>query len=266
MNRGKIVETKENKENNKSRQRMFLVVFLVILLAVIGITYSFNSDKVNNNLHWHKRYYEAVDNILSEDFVTASAQLYFVYDELGDYRNTKYFYDFCEACEYYKCDNYIKAQETLPDYNPNYVLTSKQRKIVDEWTSKIRSKYEYAIEHPTTTIPFEEAYSKYVSQYRSTSHSGEYEYTTAKRSTGAKGSSSYPRPSRYSSSGSRNKTTKKKTTYKYTTKRTTTKKTTTKKYDPYDAADYYNPEDFYYDHYDDFFDYYEAEDYFYEHN
>ncbi len=183
MNREKIVETKENKENNKSRQRMFLVVFLVILQAVIGITYSFNSDKVNNNLRWHKKYYEAVDNILSEDFVTASAQLYFVYDELGDYRNTKYFYDFCEACEYYKCDNYINAQETLPDYNPNYVLTSKQRKIVDEWTSKIRSKYEYAIEHPTTTIPVEKAYSKYASQYRSTSHSGEYEYTTAKRST-----------------------------------------------------------------------------------
>ena len=44
------------------------------------------------------------------------------------------------------------------------------------------------------------------------------------------------------------------------------KKTTTKKYDPYDAADYYDPEDFYYDHYDDFFDYEEAEDYFYEHN
>lgn len=105
MNRGNIVETKENKENNKSRQRMFLVVFLVILQAVIGITYSFNSDKVNNNLHWHKRYYEAVDNILSEDFVTASAQLYFVYDELGDYRNTKYFYDY--FFDYYEAEDYF---------------------------------------------------------------------------------------------------------------------------------------------------------------
>lgn len=105
MNRGNIVETKENKENNKSRQRMFLVVFLVILQAVIGITYSFNSDKVNNNLHWHKRYYEAVDNILSEDFVTASAQLYFVYDELGDYRNTKYFYDY--FFDYYEAEDFF---------------------------------------------------------------------------------------------------------------------------------------------------------------
>lgn len=82
------METKENKENNKSWQRMFLVVFLVILLAVIGITYSFNSDKVNNNLHWHKRYYEAVDNILSEDFY------YDHYDDFFDYYEAEdYFYE-----------------------------------------------------------------------------------------------------------------------------------------------------------------------------
>ena len=260
------METKENKDNNKARRKLFIVVFLIILQAVIGVSYSFNSDKVNNNLKWHKKYYEGINDMLSEDFDTASAHFYCVSDGLGYYRNTEYFYDFCEACIYYENDKFIEAKETLPDYKPYYILTGKQRKIVDEWTSKIQSKYEYAIEHPTTTTSFEEAYSEYVSQYRSTSRTGEYEYTTAKRSTGAKGSSSYPRPSRYSSSGSGNKTTRKTTTYKYTTKRTTTKKTTTKKYDPYDAADYYDPEDFYYDHYDDFFDYDEAEDYFYEHN
>ena len=47
---------------------------------------------------------------------------------------------------------------------------------------------------------------------------------------------------------------------KNTTKRT--KKTTT---DPYHAKDFYNPEDFYDEHYDDFFDYYDAEDYWYDH-
>ncbi len=52
-----------------------------------------------------------------------------------------------------------------------------------------------------------------------------------------------------------------------TTKRTTTKKkTTATKKDPYDVNDYANEEDFYDDHYDDFFDYYEAEDYFREHH
>jgi len=35
--------------------------------------------------------------------------------------------------------------------------------------------------------------------------------------------------------------------------------------DPYNAADYSHPEDFYYDHYDDFFDYEDAEDYYNEH-
>ena len=36
--------------------------------------------------------------------------------------------------------------------------------------------------------------------------------------------------------------------------------------DTYNAKDYSNEEDFYYDHYDDFFDYYDAEDYYNEHN
>lgn len=36
--------------------------------------------------------------------------------------------------------------------------------------------------------------------------------------------------------------------------------------DPYNAKDYSNEEDFYYDHYDDFFDYYDAEDYYNEYD
>ena len=36
--------------------------------------------------------------------------------------------------------------------------------------------------------------------------------------------------------------------------------------DPYNAKDYSNEEDFYYDHYDDFFDYEEAEDYYNEYD
>ncbi len=56
------------------------------------------------------------------------------------------------------------------------------------------------------------------------------------------------------------------TRYYYTTKRYTTKKHTTTKSDPYNAKSYSNEEDFYYDHYDDFFDYYEAEDYYDDYN
>ena len=36
--------------------------------------------------------------------------------------------------------------------------------------------------------------------------------------------------------------------------------------DPYNASDYSHPDDFYYDHYDDFWDYEEAEEYYEEHN
>ena len=65
-------------------------------------------------------------------------------------------------------------------------------------------------------------------------------------------------------------TTKHYTTKHYTTKYYTTKYRTTKRYtendDPYNAKDYGNEEDFYEDHYDDFFDYYDAEDYYMEHH
>lgn len=62
-------------------------------------------------------------------------------------------------------------------------------------------------------------------------------------------------------------------TYKYdstpTQAPTTTKKKiyySSKNDDPYNANDYVDPDDFYYDHYDDFYDYEDAEDYYYEHN
>lgn len=55
------------------------------------------------------------------------------------------------------------------------------------------------------------------------------------------------------------------TTYRVTTRKVT-KTTTTRKTDEYDVQDYDDPEDFYEDHYDDFFDYEDAEDYWEEYN
>ena len=52
--------------------------------------------------------------------------------------------------------------------------------------------------------------------------------------------------------------TKKAKTYK--------KQTTTAFEDEYNVNDYSNEDDFYYDHYDDFYDYYDAEDYYREHH
>ena len=44
------------------------------------------------------------------------------------------------------------------------------------------------------------------------------------------------------------------------------KQTATTFADEYNVNDYSNEEDFYYDHYDDFYDYYDAEDYYREHH
>ncbi len=63
--------------------------------------------------------------------------------------------------------------------------------------------------------------------------------------------------SNYSSSN------QKSSSYSFTPYRSPSKKDDD---DPYNAKDYSNEEDFYYDHYDDFFDYYDAEDYYNEHN
>lgn len=56
------------------------------------------------------------------------------------------------------------------------------------------------------------------------------------------------------------------TTTNKVTSRNTTKKTTTRKAEEYGAQDYDDPEDFYEDHYDDFWDYEDAEDYWEENN
>lgn len=47
---------------------------------------------------------------------------------------------------------------------------------------------------------------------------------------------------------------------------TSSKSSNKKKSDPYDVYDYSDPEDFYYDNYDDFWDYEDAEDYYNEHH
>lgn len=201
----------EQKDENKKERKSQLLIAAIIFIAALGFVLNFGGDKLNNNLHYHKKYIEAVDDMMSEDFDTANAKFSIVFDEFKNYKNTEFFRDFCRACTYYNNDKFIEAGNELPDYGANYRLSGKQRDLVEKWTEKIQSKYKYAIEHPTTTIPFEEEYSEFVSRYRSTSQSSESDYTTAKRSTGAKGSSFYPRPSRNSSSGSEGKTSKKTT-------------------------------------------------------
>lgn len=173
----------EQKDENKKEKKSQLLIAAIIFIAALGFVLNFGGDKLNNNLHYHKKYIEVVDNMMSEDFDTANAKFSIVFDEFKNYKNTEYFRDFCQACTYYKNDKFIEAGNELPDYGVNSRLNGKQRDLVEKWTGKIQSKYKYSIEHPTTTIPFEETYSEFVSRYRSTSQSSESEYTTAKKTT-----------------------------------------------------------------------------------
>ena len=68
--------------------------------------------------------------------------------------------------------------------------------------------------------------------------------------------------SNYNNSSNSSTTTKKSSDT--TRKSTTYKKPATESSDNFNVKDYRNPEDFYYDNYDDFFDFEEAEDYYYD--
>ena len=148
----------EQKDENKKERKSRLLIAAIIFIAALGFVLNFGGDKLNNNLHYHKKYIEAVDDMMSEDFDTANAKFSIVFDEFKNYKNTEYFRDFCQACTYYNNDKFIEAENELPDYGANYRLSGKQRDLVEKWTEKIQSKYKYAIEHPTTTIPFKEEY------------------------------------------------------------------------------------------------------------
>ncbi len=75
--------------------------------------------------------------------------------------------------------------------------------------------------------------------------------------SGSSSSTTYTKPAESST------TTKKSTGT--TPKRNTYRKSTTEESDSLNVKDYRDPEDFYYDNYDDFFEYEDAEEYYYEH-
>lgn len=100
------------------------------------------------------------------------------------------------------------------------------------------------------------------------------EQTNRKGTSSASSTEIFIPKNTYEFTASNNSTTAYTTAYNYTSKysyttgksyyyfKSTTKEITT---DPFNASDFSNPEDFYDYYYDDFIDYYEAEDYYYEH-
>lgn len=91
----------------------------------------------------------------------------------------------------------------------------------------------------------------------------EYDFSHLRRSSYSYSNSSSSFSSTYSDGNSSSQQASSYYTPSKSYKSSSSKNT---KSDPYNAKDYSNEEDFYDDHYDDFFDYYDAEDYYNEHN
>ena len=81
----------EQKDENKKERKSRLLIAAIIFIAALGFVLNFGGDKLNNNLHYHKKYIEAVDDMMSEDFDTANAKFSIVFDEFKNYKNTNSF-------------------------------------------------------------------------------------------------------------------------------------------------------------------------------
>ena len=46
----------EQKDENKKEKKSQLLIAAIIFLAVIGFVLTFGGDKLNNNLHYQKKY------------------------------------------------------------------------------------------------------------------------------------------------------------------------------------------------------------------
>ncbi len=140
---------------------------------------------------------------------------------------------YCKAHEEYDEGNFDRAREMLQGLTFKYLSDPLSRDI-QAFMDKIEVEYKERLE---TTIPM----TAKIERYDFSSAVDKYTTTTEKRT--------YTVPWLY--------VPKDKDYDKDNKKETTT--------DPFNAKDFYNPEDFYDYYYDDFMDYYEAEDYYYEH-
>lgn len=104
-------------------------------------------------------------------------------------------------------------------------------------------------------------YGYATSSYRTSNSYSSKNYNSSSNKSNTSSSKSYNSSSKKSSSSS-SKSPSSKTSY---SKSYSSSKKSSKN-DEYNAKDYVDPEDFYDDHYDDFFDYEDAEDYYYEHS
>ncbi len=257
-----------NIEINKKRKRIAIIlgIVAVIVLYVVG-----DAGRT------HVTYNKAEDLIAKEEYIEAVHILRDIEDK--NYKDTEALITLCNA--HYSCSvgrDWL-GYENLKDVEFKY-QTKEQLEKIEAFKSEIRTVYydhlseEYEKNKVDTSIPYVGMSESRINSTTLGYHSGNIRHNhetingkvytanlydfmkdgmvifTARCVNGKviqvwdERNSPHKPYGSYSGSGSSNK----------------------KDDDPYNATDYAHPEDFYYDHYDDFFDYEDAEDYYNEHD
>lgn len=271
-------------KNNKKRIIIICVISIIIIIIALSPT-------IKNEI----AYREAKNALRSGDYNTAQQKFY----DLDEYRESEEFYHYVKAKGFYEIDAFSTASAHLDRAK---IKDSEFKSEVEDFKIKFEKAYDNYINEKgkeriaeqekeekeiKNKIPYVGMSTKYLNQTKLGNY-GDY-FTNRKVKNGKQ--VEYKVYSWYSESGKLimrasveystitgvNKFnestcwngddlkdgvlpngTQKAKSYK--------KQTATTIVDEYDVNDYSNEEDFYYDHYDDFYDYYDAEDYYREHH
>ena len=266
-----ISELNKRKHKSKVRTTCIIVAVSLVLIAIpiiktvkISVTYN-----------------KAVSLVDSASYEMAEE----IFKEIEDkhYRDTSAYLLLCEAHKDYNAGYIPSAHYALDKANFHY-LSKEQKKEVNDFSSKLKTEYDAYIkrksESETKAYHDRIAYGvPYVgmseSQINNTSLGApssnvrhNYECINGQQYLANLYDFKQGGSTVFTARCVRGKVTevwdnRNKPASSYTPKKKVKQKQSD---DPYDVNDYSNEEDFYYDHYDDFFDYYDAEDYYNEHH
>ncbi|MCC8073467.1 MAG: hypothetical protein LIO62_05015, partial [Clostridiales bacterium] len=256
QNEADLAERYENlKDDFKNNQRLGYQKFLIAATLVIAVVFSI-----------YFGYYSVMDNNITKQRVELINQgeyfesLNLSYDYYFDDREENdTLYALENAYDYYnRGEDYLNiANIYLQDAESGKDLTSEINELYCNIESKLNTAIEIKEKKEATTTT--EVYTTRRRYYSTSKKSTTTSQSTTKKSTTVNKSTTTEKNTTANNYDSADK---KRTTTTSTTKKTTEKSTTT---DPYNAKNYRNEEDFYDDHYYDFFDYYDAEKYWKEH-
>ncbi|MGN0463976.1 MAG: hypothetical protein ACI4GA_04690 [Acutalibacteraceae bacterium] len=279
-------EKNEEKENSEKKDKhlfekiYFSFVFIVIVIAIIAVPVG---KKISNN----KTYRQGIALAEAGNYDEAAELLTpYVRDTGSKYPAAHSYYSLCYAHTYYDYNDMYSAKKCAEEINIDNISEEK-RDEVRRFISQVENKYneferekqrEY-LEQIKTGVPFEGMEEKYIADTTlgAPASKGPYGYKYI-------GDKACP-VTRYFFERKSDKATiflafcvngevtqvndlRSNPMVPYKPKKNKSKKssTTTTTEDPYNVNDYSNEEDFYDDHYDDFFDYYEAEEYYWDHH